>query len=90
MRVHKDKQCTTSIAKTTNTIVSAIIPPINPWLNISWADTVALCDKRIITPAYCSTKGIDIECLPELFLATLAVLMCLTALKQAVKITPKM
>jgi len=39
--------------------------PANPWLGISWADTVALCDKGIITPAYCSAKGIDIGCLPE-------------------------
>lgn len=41
--------------------------PTNPWLGISWADTVASCDKGIINSAYCSAKGIDTECLPEPF-----------------------
>lgn len=55
------------MAKMTSTSPATKMPPSNPWLNISWADTVALCDKRIITPAYCSAKGIDIDCLPEPF-----------------------
>lgn len=41
--------------------------PSNPWTGITWADTVASCDKGIITSAYCSAKGIDIDCLPEPF-----------------------
>jgi hypothetical protein len=37
----------------------------NPWTNISWNNTVADCDKHIISPAYCAEKGIDISNLPE-------------------------
>ena len=39
----------------------------NPWANISWQNTVADCDKNIISPAYCVEKGIDISDLPEPF-----------------------
>ena len=39
--------------------------PPNPWINVTWANTVATCDKGVITPAYCSAKGIDIGTLPE-------------------------
>ena len=39
----------------------------NPWVNISWQNTVADCDKNIIYPAYCAKKGIDISNLPEPF-----------------------
>lgn len=41
--------------------------PSNPWTGITWADTVAACDKAVITPPYCVAKGIDIETLPEPF-----------------------
>lgn len=55
------------MAKTTRTTSVAKVPTTNPWHGISWADTVASCDKGIITSSYCSAKGIDIECLPEPF-----------------------
>ena len=38
---------------------------LNPWLNISWENTVADCDKEIMNPAYCAEKGVDISMLPE-------------------------
>ena len=38
---------------------------LNPWLNIEWNNTVADCDKDIISPAYCAEKEIDISQLPE-------------------------
>ena len=38
---------------------------LNPWLNISWENTVADCDKGKLNPAYCAEKGIDISLLPE-------------------------
>lgn len=37
----------------------------NPWLNISWNNTVADCDSSIINPAFCAETGIDISNLPE-------------------------
>lgn len=39
----------------------------NPWVNISWQNTVTDCDKSIIYPAYCAENGIDISTLPEPF-----------------------
>ena len=37
----------------------------NPWTNINWENTVADCDKKVITPDYCEKHGIDISLLPE-------------------------
>ena len=37
----------------------------NPWTKISWNNTVADCDRRIISPVYCAEMGIDISNLPE-------------------------
>ena len=37
---------------------------INPWLNISWQDTVADCDKKVIHPLFCAQNGINISTLP--------------------------
>lgn len=37
----------------------------NPWININWANTIADCDKSIISPTYCNKHGIDISNLPE-------------------------
>lgn len=39
----------------------------NPWLKINWKTTVASCDSTIITPSYCSKRGIDTTYLPEPF-----------------------
>lgn len=38
---------------------------VNPWLNISWQNTIASCDMAIINPVFCAQKGIDITNLPE-------------------------
>ena len=37
---------------------------INPWLKISWKNTVANCDKKVIHPLFCTRKGINISTLP--------------------------
>ena len=54
------------MAKKPQTNANTTAPP-NPWLNISWKDTIADCDKGIIYPLYCAKKGIDIFKLPEPF-----------------------
>ena len=41
--------------------------PVNPWLGINWKNTVASCDTKVITPAYCAKHGIDNRNLPEPF-----------------------
>lgn len=43
---------------------SSGIPVQNPWLNISWQNTVASIDSSTITPAFCAQHGIDITDLP--------------------------
>ena len=45
---------------------------LNPWLNIEWDNTVADCDKHIISPAYCAENGIDISNLPEPYTGNVA------------------
>lgn len=54
------------MAKTPATIPLSTAPA-NPWLYINWKNTIASCDAAVITPAYCSLKGIDIQNLPEPF-----------------------
>ena len=47
------------------------LPVQNPWLNISWNNTIASIDAGILTPAYCSKNGIDITDLPGPFMGSI-------------------
>lgn len=43
----------------------------NPWTNINWDNTIADCDKDVMTPSFCQLNGIDTLDLPEPYTGSL-------------------